>query len=138
MRKVGEIKMKKENKNQGYALLYAILVMFLFMITVSAVMFSSLADVRQYKKTKASTEAWMLAQSGIESGIANPTNSCSSPSIVEIVPGQPLEGTYTLKVCPFASPKYIESLGKFSGTQIKLRAENYDSSANIKIFQIGI
>lgn len=131
--------MKTINHNKGFALLYAILIIFLFMITISAIVFSSLSDIRQYKQVKSSLGAWMVAQSGIEAGLANPTNSSYSCGNLTHVPmdADPLKGYYIVEVCTTPS-KYIQSTGVFSGVKIKLRADNYDVSTNIKIYQVGI
>lgn len=138
------IKMSKINQKNAFALLYAILIMFLFMITVSAVMFSSLADIRQYKKAKSSLGAWSAAQSGIEAGLASYKDNPASPAIAcnnttTVQMGDATQGIYLTKVCltGTADVPYVESVGTYGGVKIKLRAKSI-SGASIKIYQVGI
>lgn len=148
---VGEIKMKysieknlsmslraSAKQSKSFALLYAILIMFLFMITASAVAFSALADIRQYKQAKGSLGALSAAQSGIEAGLATKsTDTCRSTVKVNINGGEDDSmGYYIKEVCLSGegSP-YIQSTGVFSGTKIKLRADGID---NPVIYQTGI
>jgi hypothetical protein len=130
----------RNDKSRGFALLYAILIIFLFMITVSAVMFSALADIRQYNQAKSSLGALMAAQSGIEVGLASKTiDSCGNTTPVNINGGSDTSGGfYVVKVCVVSPDNYIESTGIYSGVKMKLKAESINNPTNLKIYQVGI
>ena len=79
----------------------------------------------------------MVAQSGIEAGLANKsTDSCGNTSPVNINGGTDTSmGYYIKEVCKTDSSKnYIQSTGVFGGVKIKLKT-NID---NPQIYQVGI
>lgn len=129
--------MNKTNNNRGFALLYVILIMFLFMITVTAMVFSSKAEIRQYKQAKSSLGAWMAAQSGIEAGIATKTtDTCDNTTPFKINGVNTNDGSYIKIVCP--TDNYIESTGIYGGLKIKLRADIDTDGKVTGIYQVGI
>ncbi len=151
-------KIFKMPKHNAFALIYALMIITLISITLAAMASFMLIGFQQSRQTVLSAEAYQMAQSAIEEGIANyrlgtSSENCSSSTAPEtkVFDDSLTNTTYKYKIyyCTTSSPPYIKGVGtaiigvsttNSNTSNFTLRADLSGSGMSTKvdnIYQVG-
>lgn len=136
-------------KRNSFALLYAVLLMLLIMITIAAITTSTLADISRMRKSREVVKLYQIANAGIEKGIVNwkdgDTDHCGATNPIADVNINGLDdadGKYKIELCTAVasgSSDYIISNAYYKKSRMRFRADvnNVGGVDQFTIYQIG-